>query len=494
MKIKTGVNFHNRFDVVKNGDWVGYAENIILDQMYSRVCNLREFFANIHFGTGTGTPTPDRTSLFSHLGTKSAVFEERVYADPTSKIVKKIVLNPEEYVNQTITEVGVAYGSSSTHLVTHAMIKDSEGNPLSIYKTDLDLIEIYATVFVTLSTSDENLLFMGPRNNFIRKLLDNDNTSYSSTVYLQDCPWLAKGENPSDRLGAKETTTTVNVTARTRTSTCRFGVTEGNGEISRIQFGTSLVRLLPTTGIFESHNSTNVVLGVGDGATTEFLVPNRRISNLSVKIDGVVTNDYTVTTEDDYYSLPTFPLTTGRGFAMNYGQFMYRLNGVIIIGMPITGASGVPMHVGYIDPSDGISVVYLGGIGSALNSENYAVSDDGKILRITLTYDNSVSYIESDGTKAWLRSEPEGVTWTSVYPGSSGEINFEDYKSYTLSSSENYAWCLQKLYPDAISKVVFNTAPAQGVKITADYTTPYPPKDENYVFDVTFEYTFGEGV
>ncbi len=40
MKIKTGVNLHNRFDVVKNGEWVGYAENIILDQMYTRICNF----------------------------------------------------------------------------------------------------------------------------------------------------------------------------------------------------------------------------------------------------------------------------------------------------------------------------------------------------------------------------------------------------------------------------------------------------------------------
>jgi hypothetical protein len=492
MKIKPGLNLHNRFDVVKNSEWVGYAENIILDQMYSRVCNLSEFFVNIHFGTGTGTPTPDRTSLFSHLGTKSAVFEERIYADPTSKIVKRIVLNPEEYVNQTITEVGVAYGSSSTYLVTHAMIKDSEGNPLSINKTDLDVIEIYATVFITLSTSDGNLLFMGPRNNFIRKLLDNANTSYSSTVYLQDCPWLAKGENSSDRLGAKETTTTVNVTARTRTSTCRFGISEGNGEISRIQFGTSLVRVLPITGIFESHQSTNVILGVGDGVTTEFLVPNRRIDNLSVKIDGVVTNDYTVATEDDYYSLPTIPLSTryGASFDMSYGQFMYRLNGVMIIGMPMAGLSGSPMQVGYLDPTDGISAINLGELGGAYGSENYYVSDDGKILRIYYGHMGTNVYIESDGTQAWLRSAPEGVTWTSVYPASSGALVVEDYKSFTL----NGAWCLQKLYPNAISKVIFNTAPAQDVEITADYTTPCAPKDENYVFDVTVEYTFGEGV
>src|SRR5690606_23159649 len=107
MKIKAGVNFHNRFDIVKNGEWVGYAENIILNQMYNRICNFNSYFVNIHFGTGSGTPTPDRTSLFNHLGTKTAVVEETIKALPTSKVTKKIVLRPEEYVGQTITEVGV---------------------------------------------------------------------------------------------------------------------------------------------------------------------------------------------------------------------------------------------------------------------------------------------------------------------------------------------------------------------------------------------------
>ena len=53
MEIKQKVNIHNRFDVYVNDEWVGYAENIILDQMWSRLCAGNSYFSYIHFGSGT---------------------------------------------------------------------------------------------------------------------------------------------------------------------------------------------------------------------------------------------------------------------------------------------------------------------------------------------------------------------------------------------------------------------------------------------------------
>ena len=81
---------------------------------------------------------------------------------------------PEEYVGETITEVGISYYSSSNYLHTHALIKDSEGNPLSINKTELDVVVIYATVFITFETANTNLKYLGSNNNLIQKLVIND--------------------------------------------------------------------------------------------------------------------------------------------------------------------------------------------------------------------------------------------------------------------------------------------------------------------------------
>ena len=153
MQVEQKVSIHNRFDVEINGEWVGYGENIVLDQMWTRLCGGLSYFVNIHFGTGAGTPIASRTTLFAHLGTKTAVNDEQVKALPVSRWKRKIVLNPEEYVGQTITEVGIAFGSTASNLVTHAMLKDAEGNPISITKSDTDVVTIYATVFVTLNVA-----------------------------------------------------------------------------------------------------------------------------------------------------------------------------------------------------------------------------------------------------------------------------------------------------------------------------------------------------
>ena len=52
--------FHNRFDIeVRDKDTgelkqKGQAENIILDRIYTRLCNFSSYFSYIHFGQGTG--------------------------------------------------------------------------------------------------------------------------------------------------------------------------------------------------------------------------------------------------------------------------------------------------------------------------------------------------------------------------------------------------------------------------------------------------------
>ena len=128
MHIEQKVTIHNRFDLevrdAKTGELKQKATgfNIVLDQMWTRLCGGSSYFVDIHFGTGGGTLSPSRTSLFTHLGTKTAADEEQVKALPVSRWKRKIVLNPEEFVGSTITEVGIAFGSTASNLVTHAKL------------------------------------------------------------------------------------------------------------------------------------------------------------------------------------------------------------------------------------------------------------------------------------------------------------------------------------------------------------------------------------
>src|SRR5690606_11283758 len=118
---------------------------------------------------------PTRTSLFNHLGTKAATTEDYKYAYPTSYRTRKIVLNPEEYVGAEITEVGVAYGSTSSNLVTHALIEDAAGNPISLVKTDTNVVTIYATIYFELG-GIENVY--GGKVKWVEPLSNNDLLRY----------------------------------------------------------------------------------------------------------------------------------------------------------------------------------------------------------------------------------------------------------------------------------------------------------------------------
>lgn len=470
MKIKAGVNFHNRFDIVKNGEWVGYAENIILDQMYSRICNFYPYFVNIHFGTGSGTPTPDRTSLFSHLGTKTAVDEELVKALPTSKWTRKVTLNPEEYVGQTITEVGIAFGSTASNLVTHAMIKDAEGNPLSVNKTALDVIEIYSTVFVTLLES-QNLYWSTSGDLSYSHLIEYlVGGSSFPTQYIRTAlsPHFPDSKIPVGYVVSTNTATrTIDVSNKKVTFTARVGIDSGNivNQIDDFSlFG--VCRYKPTI----AYQLVDYYVGSGDGQTTSFdCIPN--ISNAVVKVDGVV--DPTAVVVGNINK-------TGRLSVLHYAEEAY----------------------GAIKPNLFSLVDDFERSPGSLSWKN-GVSLNGKKFNLVMSGGNSYT-----PTRFILSSSVDGETWVermnvSRTSGEAGEfpldIEWDDlYYKFVFEREGTVNPPVTRFWledPQAIlPKVTLQTPPEEGEIVTVSGTVPYYPKDENYVIDVTFELQFGEGV
>lgn len=295
MKAKTAVNFHNRFDIevrdAKTGTLKqqGFAENIVLNQMYTRICSFSTYFVSIHFGTGTGTLDPIRTSLFSHLGTKAAVDEEIIKAYPTSKWTRKITLNPEEYVGSTFTEVGVAYGSTTTNLVTHAMIKDSEGNPLTLTKTALDVLVIYATVYITFTDGDTVFANSAYRNTLVNYFTTH--SSVSNTIGLGNYRNSDVSRKSMIHSSKSSTRTADTANKKVTFNTVRFGITEGNGPKNLAVLTNALSYDM---GAHIGGTISNEVVGTGDGIKTEFQLTHSYPSNITVKVDGVTTTDYTM--------------------------------------------------------------------------------------------------------------------------------------------------------------------------------------------------------
>ena len=294
MHIEQKVNIHNRFDVevrdAKTGELKQKATgfNIVLDQMWTRLCGGSSYFVNIHFGTGGGTLSPSRTSLFTHLGTKTAADEEQVKALPVSRWKRKIVLNPEEFVGSTITEVGIAFGSTASNLVTHAMLKDSEGNPISITKTDLDVVTIYATVFVTINNATGITMLGMPASNQLINYLVGGASAPTGSFFFTEA--LSNGNSIGNSASASWTSDTVN--KKRKTNTIRFDINTGNGNVKTFGFANLYEVLLPLANVFEGMPYSDVPVGVGDSILKHFLMPSRNIRSASLvsKINGSISS------------------------------------------------------------------------------------------------------------------------------------------------------------------------------------------------------------
>ena len=150
--ISQKATLHNRFDFkiydVETGETeYAQAENIVLNNMWTRLCARQTYFNYVGIGTGSGALSPTRTGLFSHLAYKSASAVETVYdTDTTAHITTSVTFSETEAIGLW-TEVGIMYGTSTSNYCTHALITDSEGNPITINKTNTKIITVYATVY-----------------------------------------------------------------------------------------------------------------------------------------------------------------------------------------------------------------------------------------------------------------------------------------------------------------------------------------------------------
>lgn len=287
---------HNRFDFVITDVETGeiskayaelkpQAENIVLDRMYTRLTAFSTFFANIVYGSGTGTPSAAGTNLFSRVGYKAAADVSVVRSYPLSVWTRKIRLDVNDNNGMFLREVGIS--DDTTLINTHALITDSEGTPIEIEKTVLKIIDIYATVYVELYDVDSGLQFF---SNGLRDYLTGGAAPTGNI--------MAVGLTTSDDLTAtgqtKTGTRTVNAGAKSVTLQAEFGVSDWNKDIRYFAWTSLGIRCkIPRTGVFTGLQKNNVNVGTADGVKTTFTIPNQDVSGIVMKVDGVQNNNWT---------------------------------------------------------------------------------------------------------------------------------------------------------------------------------------------------------
>jgi hypothetical protein len=479
MKQQVGCNIHNRFDieVIRDGKVIqrAKAENIVLDRMYTRLCNYSTYFVNICFGQGTGTLDPTRTTLFSSLGYKAASTEETIKAFPVSKWTRKITLNPEEYVGKTITEVGI---SDTTNAInTHALITDAEGNPLSITKTDIDVVVIYATVFIELQNKDTNVYFNRlPTGNKLLNYLCGSSWS-EPTLQLGRCPVLNQG-NANDFIMSKDLTKTTN--GRTITYTTRIGTDQANTRISEISLESVFKVLLPAVGVWNEFQLIDVPLGTGDGVTNTFIIPHQDIYDVIIKINDVSIPDtnYSLLHTGYEESQPILPICS----ILDYSE---------------------PPELSIFGPEIFDGVLGNGPIPLGTTKTWTIKVDPNKVVGKTVYARGAAAY----GNRLLLAASLDGgTTWSSyLIDVTSKDNNVERTHTFTqpythlrITLGTTNAYTVPAVQLHLINtdepQIVFNDPIAEGDVITADYKVPYIPKTADYVLDVTMEINFGEGV
>lgn len=477
MKLNTELktNIHNKFKievrnvVTKEIKQEGFAENIVLDRMYSRLMSFNSFFTRIHVGGGTGTLSPTRTTLFSPIANKEAVVDEKVKDYPVSSVTKKIQFGTTEQNGKTFTEVGISESTSAIN--THALIKDAEGNPLSITKTDIDVVTIYATIYFELienPNSDGKFNQIVNNNMLVSYVIDNNNFTPSL--------WLGRigGGNLYNYINYRQSTHSLTRTSdsinRKNTYSTRIDTGDANYDIKEMSLGDVYRIDLENAQSWSDFILQDINVGTGDGVNTTFSINRRGFSNLTVKVDGVDAANYILNNNHELFEYKllsdysddksvylgpaaniktNYNLTSGETRTLLEGEFMpSEIVGENLI-MNISSTSGCILDI--YGSYDGLTFdnifsqgSYYGPIGKG--KHECLITNEYKYLKVTGT-----------GT------------------GSSGGRHITiDYMGW---GNPNYAE----------PTITFDTPPPEGAPITVSYTVPYIPKTEDYVIDLSLD-------
>lgn len=528
-KLSVNVGLHNRFDIEVRDAATGElrqrarAFNVICDTLWDRLLYqstgtdpywaIRRYSTHILFGSGSGTPAASDTALFTQIGYRS-ISEAVTHTDVlngSAYVQTSVTLQAGDNVGDTLTEVGIGY--DTTHCVTHAMLEDMNGNPISIEKTATDVITIYATIYFHWSAGgwSNGSIFIADnigtnegvsyqyKDNVIRAFAGRFLASASSDV--SPVHWYSRvmgaieamdvGHNRDHSSGAWFT---VNKAAKKVTSTRRYNVGVGNTSIrfinitlntSASSYSTYLgqfCRML-SEGWYTPGAITGEAVGTGDGATTVFKTAFPVKTAGTVKVNGAAQSSG----------------VTMRPGAINRQNAAYFLR-------PVAGKTSANTILYTLFPA-GMSIFNSNSDGHTVLSvytktpavvENpfYAEGITEFVIRAN-NHAGTITIEASDDLASWdaictAQAFPESGSITISIPAALQNKRFFRLCTPTAPNS-NYGALVRFVAGDgAEGNIIFSTPPAAGAVITCDYVPDCIAKDEDHVFDLTLEITFGE--
>lgn len=519
LKADLRASIHNRFDIevvdaqtgeVKNK---AVAHNTICDQLWTYLLTPGKYFGAIHYGTGIGTPSAADTQLFSFYAAISSFKETTFGADIENGVTwcrRSVRIEPNEAVGVEISEIGIGYSTSQTSLCTHAMLRDMNGNEITIYKTDTDVINIYATIFAHHSAFNDGSGIIFPYHH----LTESDEAAASADNkidplfrWILGVNWSTSGlqdqrivnaclnygaSDPAMRTtnGFDGETKSVKVTPsyfpsekKATYTLAQVAVDKGNlssGIIGVVLFaygyglrGNDVLYLNSDGAWWPGSTVTGDPIGTGDGVTTDFSTKFSFPKNAQVYVDGAPVSA-AVSSEPLRYNDMGIYFVLIEAAHPAFGYSTKRTPFVSLQDIPKNQSTSNDDYVTgsaiFYNPYHELGVASFKmnstGMGQYLRIE---LSDDLQSWEeLTLPYEANVTVPEALQHKKFWRLTRLGTNNVYVYP-------------YELTA------------PGLNGKNIhFDAPPAAGAVITADYNTPVIAKDESHVFDLTVTIQFGE--
>lgn len=472
---------HNRFDIevhdAKTGEVKQRAQafNVICDALWTRLLSGNAYFVYIIYGSGTGTPAATDTALFNKINAIYVTGDTYSVNDDnlTSAVVsmrKQITIGTEVSNGSTIREVGIGY--DDTHIVTHAMLQDMNGNPISITKTNVDVITIYATIYIHYVASDLTKsqvtaasifygMYRDPNDTVIRnsellfrKLLGVE-SSFDYRIEVRNSNlFYDGGQRVELTLGYDSSGKTISVSGRINTN--QFNNSRG---ILGILLFNSISLDARQKFTLNNFAITGESIGSGDGSTINFNTTFPINSSAKVYIDGVEQlSGVTINTGVDREFYKLLKIYDGNHHLINF-------------------EGHVLPHSSWAMPRSGF----------------FIIENDSGITFNGIDCDNNRNRIELSGSDDFNSWDTISINWQS-YTGTFTPNNYRYYK-FSYSAGDGvliYSKILLLSPNDKTYDVIFDTPPASGSVITIDYVPDCIPKDSNHVLDLTLSLTLGE--
>lgn len=509
------------------------------------VGDMRYYGALFYLALGKGTTPPQSTdkALASQLW--QVMYTEREYEwidDYTLRGTASFTFPAtSEYVG-TVTEAGLTstWGSyRQGDIVTRALLTDSEGQPISFNKTDLDILVVRVTVEMSFNSLDssfkifkkcyllQHVLGLAPAVSSTEGN-NNPNTGYGSLSLVKFDHDL---ENYNRRVDGYSYNCGIDISINRLDSYTLY--TRGyNGNTAYLSINTSRLPSstvteqryykavaveglgyweLPNEDIFPTYNITNIPIGTGDGTATQFENPLNYFKEGTEKIykNGVQLVrdvDYTINHRGNKDCLPevyqdvykpariyTEATCTAANallrplFLPSVGVFKKARDYNRDVEAPAFNASN-PLFIEYEEPVT-LNCFKVTGIVRGMYKNTVAALPTNSVLYLDVSEDGEVyEELGSLGIK------------TTGSPGLDASLNFPTTTAKywrVRATPANCVPCILGTDPESMFSltykdpyITFTEAPADGDILTMDVGMDIMMKNANFVIDVSCRFDF----